>query len=567
MLVVGAGPAGATAATLLARAGRSVLLVDKAVFPRDKCCGDGLTTLALRELEALGLRPEQVPNWQTVDAAWLRSPSGREVCLPMPADGIYAATTPRRELDAALRAARTRGGRRRPRRARAHRRRASSAIASRPTSTASARWRPASSSPPTACGRPPASCSDLAEPGYLGEWHAFRQYARNVTGPAAERLYVWFEPDFLPGYAWSFPLPDGRVNIGFGVLRDGTRTGKAMKADWAGLIDRPHIRAALGPDVELEDRHTAWPIPAGIDRAVLTAGRTLFVGDAARATDVMTGEGIGQAVLTGRLAAEAVLAADATDATRARRVRDAPSATTCSPTTACRRCSTAGSPGRCSPAARSGSSASTAGPAATSCAGCSRTNPAPSCSPPGAGTAASSASTAPTADPGPARPIRVPRHRPSATAAHPSATAPCEWVLATRGASTPLGSTARRTRGVTARLDTGRPSSSHSPSRSSRSSSVTRSTCQSIRWTTGRAACPRSSPSSSRWFGMDIDLHRPPHRRHGHVQTDPTGRSAAAESATCATTGTPLPTQPVGDLHLRMRLGGKPVPRGSAASP
>ena len=47
----------------------------------------------------------------------------------------------------------------------------------------------------------------VGEPGYLGEWHAFRQYARNVTGPAAERLIVWFEPDLLPGYMWSFPLP------------------------------------------------------------------------------------------------------------------------------------------------------------------------------------------------------------------------------------------------------------------------------------------------------------------------------------------------------------------------
>ena len=33
----------------------------------------------------------------------------------------------------------------------------------------------------------------------------------------------------------------------------------------------PHVAAALGPDAELEDRHTAWPIPAGIDRAALTA--------------------------------------------------------------------------------------------------------------------------------------------------------------------------------------------------------------------------------------------------------------------------------------------------------
>ena len=45
-LVVGAGPAGVAAAVELRRAGRPVMLVDKAVFPRDKCCGDGLTTLA-----------------------------------------------------------------------------------------------------------------------------------------------------------------------------------------------------------------------------------------------------------------------------------------------------------------------------------------------------------------------------------------------------------------------------------------------------------------------------------------------------------------------------------------
>jgi flavin-dependent dehydrogenase len=99
------------------------------------------------------------------------------------------------------------------------------------------------------------------------------------------------------------------VNIGFGVPRDGVRRGKDLKALWAELLKRPHIAAALGPDVELEDRHTAWPIPASIDKAVLATGRTLFVGDAARATDTMTGEGIGQAVLTGRLAAEAIIAA------------------------------------------------------------------------------------------------------------------------------------------------------------------------------------------------------------------------------------------------------------------
>ena len=102
LLVIGAGPAGTSAATVAARAGLSVVVIDKATFPRDKCCGDGLTTLALRQLHALGLDPATVPSWRDVDAAWLRSPSGREVRLPLPTEGRFAAVTPRFELDAAL---------------------------------------------------------------------------------------------------------------------------------------------------------------------------------------------------------------------------------------------------------------------------------------------------------------------------------------------------------------------------------------------------------------------------------------------------------------------------------
>ena len=74
----------------------------------------------------------------------------------------------------------------------------------------------------------------LATPGYLGEWHAFRQYFHQTTGPASRRLWVWFEPDLLPGYAWSFPLPDGRANVGFGVLRGRGRRTQDMKAAVAG---------------------------------------------------------------------------------------------------------------------------------------------------------------------------------------------------------------------------------------------------------------------------------------------------------------------------------------------
>lgn len=149
----------------------------------------------------------------------------------------------------------------------------------------------------------------LSTPGYLGEWHAFRQYISNVTGPATENLYVWFDDDLLPGYAWSFPLPGNRVNFGFGMLRTGETSMQFMKETWSSLFERPHIVDALGPNFTPEDRHTAWPIPARIDSAVRSTGRILFVGDAVCATDTLTGEGIGQALESGIAAGEAIDAA------------------------------------------------------------------------------------------------------------------------------------------------------------------------------------------------------------------------------------------------------------------
>ena len=318
VVIVGGGPAGTAAAIELARSGRSAIVIDKAVFPRDKCCGDGLTTLALRELEAVGFDPGKVGSWFDVGGAALRSPSGREVTIPLPTDGRYAAVAPRVEFDNALvDLARAAGADIRD----GHGFRSLDhltdedghgfirleadrlTIDTRYVIAADGMWSPV------------RKAVGLNEPGYLGEWHGFRQYARNVTGTAASQLHVWFEPDLLPGYAWSFPLPGNRANIGFGVLRDGDRTGKEIKAIWPDLLERAHVVEALGPGFEMERRHTAWPIPARVDSLPLTADRILFVGDAAAATDVMTGEGIGQALLTGRLAAESVIAAGATRST------------------------------------------------------------------------------------------------------------------------------------------------------------------------------------------------------------------------------------------------------------
>jgi geranylgeranyl reductase family protein len=306
LVVVGAGPAGAAAAATAARAGLDVVALDKARFPRDKICGDGLTTGALRELERLGIVPSDVASWQQVDDVVVRSPSGRTVRFPLPRHrGQFAVVARRADLDHSLvRLARNAGAEvceghaltavhQRDDRVVVHAE-GLEPLAARYAIGADGMWSPL------------RKALGVAPQGYLGEWHAFRQYFRS-SGPASRDLHVWFEPDLLPGYAWSFPLPDGVVNVGFGITRGGALRTQDMKALWPALLLRPHVRAVLGDDAVPESPHRAWPIPAAIDRAVLSHGRALFVGDAATATDPMTGEGIAQALLTGRLAAEAVV--------------------------------------------------------------------------------------------------------------------------------------------------------------------------------------------------------------------------------------------------------------------
>ena len=307
VLIIGAGPSGTACAATLHRLGHEVVVVDKATFPRDKCCGDGLTTNALRILEGLDFDPSRVADWQTCSDVEMRSFSGRKIDLPLPTiGGQFAAIAPRAQFDHALvEHCRDMG-------ITIHEGCAFESITHHDTNgisvqvenlgeltvdyvvAADGMWSPVRKS------------LGLSTPGYLGEWHAFRQYIGNVHGSANEKLHIWFDKDLLPGYAWSFPLPDNRVNFGFGILRTSDRSTKYMNDLWRDLLTRPYITETLGEHFVPEDRHTAWPIPARIHDAVRSSGRVLFIGDAVCATDTLTGEGIGQALETGIAAGEAI---------------------------------------------------------------------------------------------------------------------------------------------------------------------------------------------------------------------------------------------------------------------
>ncbi len=307
VLVVGAGPAGTAAAIELRRAGRQVTVIDKAHFPRDKCCGDGLTTDALRLLEHLGLRPDTVQNWNSVTDIVIRNPRGREVKLPLPVGGQFGAVVPRYDLDNRLVELATEAG--------AQvltgvgfdsldqgsdrvvvNTSASVSIEARYLVAADGMWSPV------------RKAVGVGPDRYRGEWHAFRQYFDHV-GPRAQHLTIWFDADLLPGYAWSFPLPGQRANVGFGILRGGTHSIQDMKTLWTDILQRPHVLDVLGPDARPDGRHKAWPIPAHADAMTPAYDRCLFVGDAVAASDPMTGEGIAQALATGMAAARSVSSA------------------------------------------------------------------------------------------------------------------------------------------------------------------------------------------------------------------------------------------------------------------
>jgi flavin-dependent dehydrogenase len=280
-----------------------VLLLDKAEFPRDKCCGDGLTAMALRLLEQLDFDPSSTPSWNRIDTVSLRSPSSRVSKISFPENrGQYAAVVRRFELDNELLNLAVAWG------ACFMHSTAIEEISNADNN--SVRIRLSDGQEFTAAYMVAADGAFSPVRRLLGvapvrlpsDWHAFRQYFPLNTD--LHDIFVSFEADLLPAYLWVFPLGDGAANVGFGLHLGVLPHLGEMKSVWKDIQTRPHLQRVFGN--EGLARLKAWPIPAHIQDTPLSHGRVLFAGDSAAASDALTGEGIGQALETGRLAARAV---------------------------------------------------------------------------------------------------------------------------------------------------------------------------------------------------------------------------------------------------------------------
>jgi len=324
VLIVGAGPAGAAAGTFLARAGLDVACVDRARFPRDKTCGDAVSSAGLEIVAAMGAELADLPHAPVLAAAALLPDGDRIVRHYGDRPG---AIVPRRALDDLLRQRMQAAG------VALHQGLAVRALTREHGAFVGAegpdlRWR--------------ARLVLAADgPGSVA-WAALgRPYPRGAQLGVAATVYLrdaapaqpgvgehFFERDLPCGYGWLFPPVDGLANVGVYQRADryhahaGNKSGhlRALLAEF--LARHPERFAGATPAGPVR----SWALPLSLQAWPLGGAAGLLVcGDAGNFVDPLSGEGIWQALRSGQLAAEhagaALLAGRPVDAGVVRRYR------------------------------------------------------------------------------------------------------------------------------------------------------------------------------------------------------------------------------------------------------
>jgi len=305
-VIVGAGPAGSAAAFQLAQMGAEVLLVDKAHFPRDKPCGDGLTPHAIELLESMGLVDYVLERGRTFTGLRVFTYNGEQHTVDLPTqDGRrhrHGVVIPRHLLDDALRL-----------------RAISAGARFLPGFTALAphyrqgrlagvqgcyNKRPLTIEAPLTIIATGANQKLIRAFGILEKHRpsalALRAYLTGLKG-LDDHLEIYLDRELLPGYAWIFPVDEGMSNVGAGIKITGmtVREGsQRLRAAFERLLR--HGRLADG---RLIGRPQGSPIYNDFPSFPIHAAGVLIVGEAAGLVNPLTGEGIALALESGQLAA------------------------------------------------------------------------------------------------------------------------------------------------------------------------------------------------------------------------------------------------------------------------
>ncbi len=329
VIIVGAGPAGSTAAAYIAQAGVDVLLLEKTAFPREKVCGDGLTPRAVRQLIRMGIDVDE-PGW--IKNRGLRIVGGgHRLELPWPdlTDyPDYGLVRTRFDFDDILARNADKSG------ARLFER---TSVTGPILDDQTGRIVGVTAKPLDDDGRPAGAETSYRAPIVLAaDGNSTRlslamglQKRDNRPMGVAVRTYYtsprhdddWLESwlelwegepgkgDLLPGYVWIFGVGDGTVNVGLGILN----TSKAFQhVDYKDLLKKwlDHMPEEWG----FRDHNRTQPVrgaalPMGFNRKPHYANGMLLVGDAGGMVNPFNGEGIAYAMESGEMAAEAIVQA------------------------------------------------------------------------------------------------------------------------------------------------------------------------------------------------------------------------------------------------------------------
>lgn len=313
VLIVGAGPAGSAAAITLARQGVDVVLIDQHPFPRDKICGDGLIPDSHNALRKLGVLDEVMALAQPAGHVRCIGPRGGRIDVP----GTLA-VLPRKELDLILCRAAVAAGARMfaPVRFAAPIEEGGRVVGAQLKSGDDTREVRADWVLLATGAVPQALMAAGMSQRHTPSGVALRGYVRNprMAGRIDKLEIVWHRA-LRPGYGWIFPCRDGVFNIGVGIAdsHDEHRNGKLTKkeANLRQVFD--DFTRVYAPARELvEGGEWISPLKGAPLRCTLEGARfsrpgLIVTGEAAGSTYSFSGEGIGKALETGILAAEAML--------------------------------------------------------------------------------------------------------------------------------------------------------------------------------------------------------------------------------------------------------------------